>query len=255
MAIFARHSDKEYEALAKKLAAAEAKLSELSAEKEAISGKASSLEKASAEQKEENGLLLAQLHQVQEALEKYFLENKAYQEKIATKDKELKSEKNKLAAKDNELASQKEALAEANKLIKAEGDAKVNEIQKQKANLEKKLSDALASSAEQKTELEQKLAAAREAANRAKSDFGVKEAVEADLKSENDLLLAQLHQVQEELEKYYLGNKELESSVTEAAELVKQLRYAMVRTLVEKKKVISFMPAKTKRPSKPKKAA
>ena len=189
----------------------------------------------------------------------YSLENKSHQEKLAAKDQELKTEKDKFLGKDQELAAKlteaEKKLSEANKLIKAEGDAKINEVQKQKADLEKKLADSVAASGAQKAELEQKLTAATEAASKVKADFGEKEAAEADLKSENDLLLSQLHQVQEELEKYYLGNKELEASVAEAVTLVKQLRHAMVRTLVDGKKIISFAQAKGKTSKKSVKAA
>ena len=49
-----------------------------------------------------------------------------------------------------------------------------------------------------------------------------------DLQEENDLLLAQLHQVQEELERYYLKNKDLESSVGEVTTSLRNARYALI---------------------------
>ena len=268
MAIFSKHSDREYDALAKKLAQAESALTETQEKLKKSDSQIKEFEKSQAEQKEENDLLLAQLHQVQEELEKYFLENKSHQEKLNALQQQLneKAEESKKLADDlkAKLAESEKKLSEANKLIKAEGDAKVNEVQKQKADLEKKLADANSAAAKQKSDFEQKLselasqlnsqkadlekqlAAANESANQLKSQLSAKDASEADLKSENDLLLAQLHQVQEELEKYYLGNKELEGSVTEAADLIKRLRYAMVRTLVDEKKVITFASTKSK---------
>lgn len=54
-----------------------------------------------------------------------------------------------------------------------------------------------------------------------------------DLQEENDLLLAQLHQVQEELEKYYLNNKDLEAGVAEATTTLKLARQALVNTLID----------------------
>jgi hypothetical protein len=54
------------------------------------------------------------------------------------------------------------------------------------------------------------------------------ESEKQDLQSENDLLLAQLHQVQEELERYYLRNKDLEGAINEAAQTVRQVRLEVV---------------------------
>ncbi len=51
-----------------------------------------------------------------------------------------------------------------------------------------------------------------------------------DLQEENDLLLAQLHQVQEELEKYYLKNKDLEQSVGEVTTSLRGARYRLVKS-------------------------
>jgi chromosome segregation ATPase len=189
VAFFSKHSDKEYAALEKKLKLAEGMLVSFEAEKKADSERIVLLEGLQIEQKQENDLLLAQLHQTQEELEKHFLENKSLQERA--------------------LAIEKQ-LSDANKLVKSEGDAKVNELQKQKAELEKKLTEANASVAQLKADLEARTAS------------------EADLKSENDLLLAQLHQVQEELESYYLKNKDLEALSADVAAQLKRTRYATV---------------------------
>lgn len=51
-----------------------------------------------------------------------------------------------------------------------------------------------------------------------------------DLQEENDLLLAQLHQVQEELERYYLKNKDLESSVSEVTVSLRNARHLLVNS-------------------------
>jgi chaperonin cofactor prefoldin len=51
-----------------------------------------------------------------------------------------------------------------------------------------------------------------------------------DLQEENDLLLAQLHQVQEELEKYYLKNKDLEQSLGEVTTSLRGARYLLVKS-------------------------
>jgi hypothetical protein len=54
------------------------------------------------------------------------------------------------------------------------------------------------------------------------------ESEKQELQSENDLLLSQLHQVQEELERYYLRNKDLEGTINEAAQMVRQVRLEVV---------------------------
>jgi chromosome segregation ATPase len=51
-----------------------------------------------------------------------------------------------------------------------------------------------------------------------------------DLQEENDLLLAQLHQVQEELEKYYLKSKDLEQSVGEVTTSLRGARHLLVKS-------------------------
>ena len=51
-----------------------------------------------------------------------------------------------------------------------------------------------------------------------------------DLQEENDLLLAQLHQVQEELERYYLMNKDLGSSVSDVTVSLRNARYLLMNS-------------------------
>lgn len=229
MPVFSKYSDREYEALAKKHQALEQKLEERDQSLEdallqvkeltALNKKEAKVQK---EQKEENDLLLAQLHQVQEELEKYFLENKTAQDQIAQlkKDVSAQNEKSKGLEADlkAKLSETEKKLSEANKLIKAEGDAKVNAAQKQKAELEKKLAEVSAKVADTEKKLAEASAKVADTSSQT-----------ADLQSENDLLLAQLHQVQEELEKYYLMNKSYEAGLTEAASMVKRLRLVFVK--------------------------
>jgi hypothetical protein len=107
------------------------------------------LEQQTQAHKQEGELLLAQLHQVQEELEKHLIANKQNQD-----------------AK-----------------TKAEADKAKAEADKNKAIADKAASDKA------KAELEK---------------------AKADATQEAELLLQQLHQVQEELENYYLKNKQLE---------------------------------------------
>ncbi len=118
---------------------------------------------------EENELLLNQLHQVQEELEKHYLDAVSLKEKQAALEKELAQTKG-----DHQQASK--GLAAAN--------GKATEAEKAR----QKLAAELTSLQQEKAELQAK----------AQSDA-----------EENELLLNQLHQVQEELENYYLANREI----------------------------------------------
>lgn len=98
--------------------------------------------------------------------------------------------------------------------LKSESNAKTAETQR-RAALESQLAD-----------LQAKL--------KSESDAKTAEVAKSkDLQEENDLLLAQLHQVQEELEKYYLNNKDLEAGVAEATTTLKLARQALVNTLID----------------------
>lgn len=122
------------------------------------------------EAKEEKELLLQQLHKVQEELESLHLQSKAFQVEVE------KSKKSQEAAK-------------------KEYDEKIQDERRQKQGLENQL-----------RELKKSLSAAEATANTLKGlENKHKEAEE-----ENELLLLQLHQVQEELEHYFLENRRLD---------------------------------------------
>ena len=165
-----------------------------------------------AHQQQENELLIRQLHQVQEEFEKYYLETK--------KSTDLLNEEKK----------------------------KSSELEKRAAELNKK-SDELNKSVAQLTKEKQAI-----------SDQNKKLIQENSVKAnennslmqqENELLIRQLHQVQEELEKYYLENQRLKSAQPQpaaanlpstavyygAAERVKQdLPYRLGATMVSHSK-------------------
>ena len=165
-----------------------------------------------AHQQKENTLIISQLHQVQEEFEKYYLETK--------KSTDLLNEEKK----------------------------KSSELEKRAAELNKK-SDELNKSVAQLTKEKQAI-----------SDQNKKLIQENSVKAnennslmqqENELLIRQLHQVQEELEKYYLENQRLKSAQPQpaaanlpstavyygAAERVKQdLPYRLGATMVSHSK-------------------
>lgn len=126
-----------------------------------------------ADQQQENTLIISQLHQVQEELEKYYLETKKSTD-LLNEEKKKSSELEKRAAelnkKSNELnqsvaqlTKENQAINEQNKKLIQENSVKANE------------NNSL-------------------------------------MQQENELLIRQLHQVQEELEKYYLENQQLKSN-------------------------------------------
>lgn len=200
----------------------------------------------------ENELLLLQLHQVQEELEKHYLQNKKQSETVEQLNNNNSRLQNSLKEAENKNAKLQNSLNETenknttlqNSLKDAENKVeifskKTNDLEIKSVELQKKLNDqinqannlAIAKQNSAKTEeLEKKLA--------------LIEKQEANTGKENELLLLQLHQVQEELERYYLENQKLkrqqaaiqpvEPKLYGAAERVKkQLSYRLGATMIE----------------------
>jgi len=199
----------------------------------------SQAEKLASEQ--ENELLLAQLHQVQEELERHYIEGqrqkeaiKALQatEKLAAeraKDiAQLSQEKTKLIGEKDtqaklaaERATQNEQLK---KQLATQTQAVAQETQKAQAAAAaaKASTSAAAKQAEERAAQVQQLTQAKAAADKladerkqqldqlqaqlqaVQAQAAAAPVVDPALEQENELLLSQLHQVQEELERYYL---------------------------------------------------
>lgn len=139
-----------------------------------------------AETKEENALLLLQLHQVQEELETYFLRE--------TQAQQLRSE---AQARASEGALQLSALQK--------------QLEEQRKQVQEKVRQhqaAQEASAKLEKEAQQLRAQATQLQNDGKKDRE-EAAAGRESKEENELLLLQLHQVQEELETYFLKYQEL----------------------------------------------
>ena len=120
-----------------------------------------------------------------------------------------------------ELAKRDATIAAAEKAIKAESEAKAAEATQRQGETQKRVA------------LEKELADVRSQVN---TETAAKESdinKSKDLQEENDLLLAQLHQVQEELERYYLNNKELEAGMSEITTTLKLARQSLVNTLID----------------------
>jgi hypothetical protein len=151
----------------------------------AVEDREKQLQTGAEEQKEENELLLLQLHQVQEELETTFLENQ-----------KLIQEKESLASSNDEvklLQSQLRDLQSAHEEMSKSRD----HVRQQRDELDLEFKDTY-----------QQLSQAKEQAAQLRGQTKEQE-------EENELLLLQLHQVQEELEHYYLKSQELVASLDE----------------------------------------
>lgn len=183
--------------------------------------------------KEENELLLTQLHQVQEELERLFLNNKTQDVALSETTKQLEAAR----AEEQRLAKQLAAQSESNQAAERRVAALSAELEAVNAK-ERKLKDELAA-----TQSAQRAAGKRIAALATELE-GLRKAAadQDDLKEENELLLTQLHQVQEELERYFLETQRLKQTLVPraaplcgAADRVKQqLTYRLGATMIER---------------------
>ena len=169
---------------------------------------------------EENALLLEQLHKVQEELESRYLQSQEQAKKLA----EIPKLQAVLKSAQEQASKLQQAEAAAQKLqadLKA-AQEKAAKLQQAEAQLKKELQQAVAKSAS------------------------------VELKEENELLLTQLHKVQEELERYYLENRQLKAggavlqpalnkkTYYGAADRVKQqLSYRLGATMIAQSRSIS----------------
>ena len=191
--------------LAKAQAALKAAETQAAAQTKAAQAKAADADKTAAQLKEasaESDLLLTQLHTVQEELETYYRRNQELQAqatKAAEADKARAAAQADLTKTQAALkTAQDQAAKTAAELKAAQDQAKTTQEQLKKATEQLKAAQdqAKASAAAQQTS----------AAANDKTQALLKETQE-----EAELLLNQLHVVQEELENYYYRNKELQA--------------------------------------------
>ncbi|ELA09292.1 kfiB protein [Moraxella macacae 0408225] len=128
----------------------------------------------------ENQLLLNQLHKAQEQVEQYYLENKKSSDHLSQEKKKA----DELVKKSDELSKKSDELVK-----------KVTELEKAKKQADEEL-----------VKEREKLAQAQNNLDKSKLD---KNNGDNSSITENDLMIKQLHKVQEELEKYYLENQRL----------------------------------------------
>lgn len=136
--------------------------------------KASEAQTQNKKLEEENNLTLEQLHRVQEELERFYLQKVKLQQDLEAAQRQAKQ----LVDAQNEVKKTQDALQAAK--------SQIQQLEGVQAELKRK-NEALQTAQKQKT------------------------ATPKELQEENELLLRQLHQVQEELERYYLENKKLKA--------------------------------------------
>ena len=214
------------------------------------------------ESTEENELLLTQLHQVQEELERHYLDGQklkqslevaqAQAKQLPTVQAELKKTQETLKItqdKANELPKIQEKLKEIQTALQT-AQAQAKQLPTVQAEL-KKTQETLKITQDKANELpkvQEKLKEAQAALQAAKTQKAA--APSQELKEENELLLLQLHQVQEELERYYLENQKLKIGSAHkpkaeardyygAADRIKrQLSYRLGSVMIEKSRTL-----------------
>ncbi len=215
----------------------------------------------------ENELLLLQLHQVQEELEKHYLASQEHEKEaqsqaqkgaaaaatIVARDKEIATLKSAIAAKEGEIKGLGEKLRATEQQLKSLSEqhqnalaaaealkmrtfASANETQQKAA--EQLKAAHMAAMAELKTSGENEKQSLAASLNAVKKQLSESEAQNEEIRQENELLLLQLHQVQEELERYYLQFSEMQTyaaldSAADQVKSIKPLRMGEVRDFMK----------------------
>jgi|GEM_PF-1031212 len=187
------------------------------------------------ELQEENELLLLQLHKVQEELEALFLQHEATKKTGAAKEKDLQAQLSQaVKARDDQARLVSEKQIQVATLIK-ERDAQgrlAGERQVQVTALIKARDEQtkLAMERQQQAEKARSEVANLQAQLKAAKDNQVPAQALKDFESklkesseENELMLLQLHQVQEELEHYFLQYQEQQGKLKKADQRLQQL--------------------------------
>jgi hypothetical protein len=205
-----------------------------------LTAKLGSLEKLEAqlkENQEENELLLRQLHQVQEELESVFLKGQDLEQNLAKLTREHEDDVKRL--EDNEAQLTKRTRERDESLRRLEGkeaqlaklrgehDQKIAQIKQSESRVAKLTHECARQTKaleDRDTELASLNAALTQRQQQLKEATAHEKTIEqlranlADTQEENELLLQQLHQVQEELESVFLKGQHLESQLSEFEE-------------------------------------
>jgi hypothetical protein len=180
-------------------------------------------DKLSAELRQENELLHLQLHQVQDELEQHYLSGQQLKERLAQEAAKSIAAHTQLTSAAAELAAQRAAQV----TLKSEASAQQDRLMQQRAKLmtdyEQLIVERDAQAAAKAAAIGQRDALAQEktaliaaheaeikalAAQNRDAEVQQLNSVKKELAQENELLLLQLHQVQEELEHYFLQHQQ-----------------------------------------------
>ncbi len=189
--------------------------------------------------RDEGRSLLAQLHRVQEELEKTYLESRG---KLVAADKqraELAGELTKLQAELKEqadmAAATTAALTKLQKEKSTEG-ALQGKLKAELAQLHNEKAAVTAAAEKLQRELDTvRLQLAQEVRARERTTRQAVEQAQAKLKvlqEENELMLLQMHQVQEELERYFFENRQLHEFVTQSRDSQDRARKLISRLMM-----------------------
>jgi hypothetical protein len=233
----------EKERLVERLAQSQAAAEQLARAREREIGQQTrahkALQKAQQASLQESDLLLAQLHQVQEELERQHLSSRQQEQKLQAlmQGEKLSTQKNKELGEAQVCAArQASELGEQLDVVRKQFATKNEQAGKEAALLKAKLQAAEA-------KLQVVEAKATDAAPVIANNNPA-------LEQENEQLLIQLHQVQEELERFYLENQKLKVELVKmpkhepmrygAANFIKQqLPYRLGATLVKRSRSLT----------------
>lgn len=172
---------------------------------------------------EENQLLLAQLQQVQEELEKRHQASLAHEQQLSALQREVAQ-----ARAAQQAAPQVQADHGAAQRYKEESELLLAQLHQVQEELEKRHLENQANHdkyTKLKKELDQTLAAKQQAGLETAGAVANAQA----LSEENELLLSQLHLVQEELENYYLANREILAAMDQSNHTLHRARKVISR--------------------------
>lgn len=195
---------------------------------------------------QENQLLLKQLHKVQEELESRYLQARQQEKALVELHKvktDLKAAQEKTTAL-QAVGREKQTLQEQLQKVQQELASRKAKSQQE----EKTLAELPKVKAELKV-AQDKAAQLQQSESRLKTQLqaqSAKTSTVADLEKENELLLTQLHKVQEELERHFLENSKLKTAQKSqseayygAADRVKQqLSYRLGSTMIRQSRSI-----------------
>src|SRR5690625_502003 len=167
--------------------------------------------KVLAETREENELVLNQLFQVQEELERYHNDGKKTDQAMKETEQALKETQQALNDTEQALKTAEQALKEKDAVISA-ANKRVRELTNAKQAAQQQAEKEQAEAYDRLAEAHGRL---KEDQNKVLAERDKAQKVLEETREENDLILNQLFSVQEELERYYLDGKSKDSKLQE----------------------------------------